>query len=42
MADDDRRHLDDAAADRFDGYLEALLGDGRPSPDAHVGRTRSL
>jgi cytochrome b6-f complex iron-sulfur subunit len=33
MADDDRRH-DDEAADRFDGYLEALLGDGRPSPDA--------
>jgi nitrite reductase/ring-hydroxylating ferredoxin subunit len=32
MVDDDRR--DDDAADRFDAYLEALLGDGRPSPDA--------
>lgn len=32
MADDDRR-LDDAA-ERFDAYLEALLGDGRPSPEA--------
>lgn len=32
MADDERRLHD--AADRFDGYLEALLGDGRPSPDA--------
>jgi nitrite reductase/ring-hydroxylating ferredoxin subunit len=32
MADDERRVND--AADRFDGYLEALLGDGRPSPDA--------
>ncbi len=32
MADDDRRLND--AAERFDGYLEALLGDGRPSPDA--------
>lgn len=31
MADD--RHLTDAA-DRFDGYLDALLGDSRPSPDA--------
>ncbi len=31
MADDDRRLND--AAERFDGYLEALLGDGRPSPD---------
>jgi nitrite reductase/ring-hydroxylating ferredoxin subunit len=30
MVDDDRR---DPAADRFDGYLDALLGDGRPSPD---------
>ena len=29
----DERRLDDAA-ERFDGYLEALLGDGRPSPDA--------
>ena len=32
MADDPRR-LDDAA-DRFDAYLEALLGAGRPSPDS--------
>jgi nitrite reductase/ring-hydroxylating ferredoxin subunit len=32
MADDERRVSD--AADRFDGYLEALLGDGRPSPEA--------
>lgn len=32
MADDERRLAD--AADRFDAYLEALLGDGRPSPDA--------
>lgn len=32
MADDERR---DPAADRFDGYLDALLGSGRPSPD-HV------
>jgi nitrite reductase/ring-hydroxylating ferredoxin subunit len=32
MVDDDRRLND--AADRFDGYLEALLGDGRPSPEA--------
>jgi nitrite reductase/ring-hydroxylating ferredoxin subunit len=32
MADDERR--DDEAAERFDAYLEALLGDGRPSPDA--------
>jgi len=32
MADDERRDTD--AADRFDGYLDALLGDGRPSPDA--------
>jgi nitrite reductase/ring-hydroxylating ferredoxin subunit len=31
MADDDRRLND--AAERFDGYLDALLGDGRPSPD---------
>ena len=31
MADHDRRDAD--AAERFDGYLEALLGDGRPSPD---------
>lgn len=28
---DDQRH--DPAADRFDGYLDALLGEGRPSPD---------
>jgi len=32
MADDDRRLND--AAERFDGYLEALLGDGRPSPES--------
>jgi nitrite reductase/ring-hydroxylating ferredoxin subunit len=32
MADDERRLND--AADRFDGYLDALLGDGRPSPEA--------
>lgn len=32
MADDERRDGD--AAERFDAYLEALLGDGRPSPDA--------
>jgi len=32
MADDERR--DDDAAERFDAYLEALLGDGRPSPEA--------
>ena len=31
MADDELRH--DPAADRFDGYLDALLGEGRPSPD---------
>ena len=30
MADDQRR---DPAADRFDGYLDALLREGRPSPD---------
>lgn len=32
MADDERRDLD--AAERFDRYLEALLGDGRPSPES--------
>jgi nitrite reductase/ring-hydroxylating ferredoxin subunit len=32
MADDDRRLND--AAERFDGYLDALLGDGRPSPES--------
>jgi len=32
MADDERRDGD--AAERFDAYLEALLGDGRPSPEA--------
>jgi nitrite reductase/ring-hydroxylating ferredoxin subunit len=32
MADQPDRRLDDAA-ERFDGYLEALLGDGRPSPE---------
>lgn len=31
MADDERRLGEDA--DRFDGYLDALLGGGRPSPD---------
>jgi len=30
MADEQQR---DPAADRFDGYLDALLGEGRPSPD---------
>jgi cytochrome b6-f complex iron-sulfur subunit len=30
---DDERPVDDAA-DRFDTYLEALLGEGRPSPEA--------
>jgi nitrite reductase/ring-hydroxylating ferredoxin subunit len=33
----DREHpepRDVDAAERFDGYLDALLGDGRPSPDA--------
>ena len=30
---DDERPVDDAA-DRFDAYLEALLGEGRPSPEA--------
>jgi cytochrome b6-f complex iron-sulfur subunit len=37
MADDrDQRPepRDESAAERFDGYLDALLGDGRPSPDA--------
>jgi nitrite reductase/ring-hydroxylating ferredoxin subunit len=32
MVDDERRDGD--AADRFDAYLEALLGDGRPSPES--------
>ncbi|HJP72520.1 MAG TPA: Rieske 2Fe-2S domain-containing protein [Candidatus Limnocylindria bacterium] len=32
MAEHDRPT--DDAADRFDSYLEALLGEGRPSPDA--------
>jgi cytochrome b6-f complex iron-sulfur subunit len=27
-------HRDQDAAERFDGYLDALLGDGRPSPGA--------
>jgi cytochrome b6-f complex iron-sulfur subunit len=31
MADDERRL--DRPAERFDRYLDALLGDGRPSPD---------
>jgi len=34
MADDERR--DEAA--RFDGYLEALLGEGRPSPESVADR----
>ncbi len=33
MADRPDPQLDDAA-ERFDGYLDALLGDGRPSPDS--------
>ena len=32
MADDRRRP--DEAAERFDRYLDALLGDGRPAPDS--------
>ena len=32
MADDERRDLD--AAERFDRYLESLLGEGRPSPES--------
>ncbi|HEX9609829.1 MAG TPA: Rieske 2Fe-2S domain-containing protein [Candidatus Limnocylindria bacterium] len=32
MADDDRRTSD--AAERFERYLDALLGTGRPSPDS--------
>ena len=31
---DDRDRRDGDAADRFDAYLEALLGEGRPSPEA--------
>jgi nitrite reductase/ring-hydroxylating ferredoxin subunit len=36
MADDERREpaRDLDAAERFDRYLESLLGDGRPSPDS--------
>src|SRR5687767_15653558 len=35
MADDEREDIPATdAAERFDGYLEALLGDGRPSPEA--------
>lgn len=34
---DDERHLDDAAR-RFDTYLDALLRDGRPSPDGVADR----
>jgi cytochrome b6-f complex iron-sulfur subunit len=35
MADRERPEgRDEDAAERFDGYLDALLGDGRPSPDA--------
>ena len=36
MADRPRR--DEEAAERFDRYLEALLGDGRPSPNSVGGR----
>lgn len=35
MADDERR---DPAADRFDDYLDALLGHGRPSPESVADR----
>src|SRR5687768_6246703 len=35
MADDERR---DPAADRFDDYLDALLGEGRPSPESVADR----
>lgn len=41
MADDDRLRPDAADrddAERFDAYLEALLGDGRPSPDSVADR----
>ena len=34
MADEQQRRGDHADADRFEGYLDALLGGGRPSPDA--------
>ena len=35
MVDEERpERRDEDAAERFDGYLDALLGDGRPSPDA--------
>ena len=35
MVDRERHEpRDEDAAERFDGFLEALLGDGRPSPDA--------
>jgi len=36
MADDERRP--DGAAERFDDYLEALLGAGRPSPESVADR----
>lgn len=36
MADEPRAA--DGAADRFDAYLEALLGAGRPSPESVAGR----
>ena len=39
MADQDRRDAD--AAERFDGYLEALLRDRRPSPDAVSDREQA-
>lgn len=35
MADDERR---DGALEGFDAYLDALLGDGRPSPDSVADR----
>ena len=40
MADDPRRpdQESDAAADRFDRYLDALLGSGRPSPETVADR----
>jgi nitrite reductase/ring-hydroxylating ferredoxin subunit len=34
MADEQQRRRDEANADRFETYLDALLGGGRPSPEA--------
>ena len=34
MADRETPERDQDAAERFDGFLETLLGDGRPSPEA--------